>query len=312
MATPTADNVSVNREQTNVELMVHSTLRHEEYLRYDERLTQLARERLTLADDLRSAGLVVPLGFGTTMSAWERIGDVIEAEVNMDGRTEASKDRVTFDEDSVPIPVISRRWGLAARQIEASRTRGEPLPMSIMEASTRAVMDTIESMIAKGLPNFSFQGKQVYGYTNFPARNTLSLAGSWATSGSTIKADTIKMLQAAYNDNFFGPFTMYVAKDIWANIQDDYSSEKGDRTHMERITAFSDISRVRPADMLPAGNVVLVQLTSDVIDIAVSQDIVNIQWEVMPMSTEYMIYAAMATRLKSDKDGRCGIVHATG
>ena len=311
MATPNADNVNVNMDRTAIELKVHSTLRHEEFLRYDERLTQLARERLTLAEDIRSAGLVVPVGMGVIMSAWERVGDVIKAEVNMDGRTEASKDRVTYDEDSVPIPVISRRWSLGMRQIEASRTRGEPLPMTIMEASSRAVMDEIESMVANGIPDFSFQGKSVYGYTNFPARNTVTLASSWATSGSTIKSDTINMLNAAYGDNFFGPFTVYVAKDIWANIQDDYSTEKGDRTHMERITAFADITRVRPADSFPNGTVVLVQLTSDVVDMAVAQDIVNIQWEEMPMSTDYMVYAAMATRLKSDKEGRCGIVHAT-
>ena len=296
----------------DLSLLVHSTLRHEEYVKYDERLVAIARERLTGIGDLQSAGLVVDYGFGTEVAMYERVGDTTAAEVNMDGRTDASNDRVTYDEIGVPLPIIQKRWSLGKRQIESSRMRGAPLPTDIMEASVRAVSDTIEGMLFNGLSGFTFDGKSIYGYTTHPDRNTITLSGAWTgASVATIQADTVAMLKAAYADNMFGPFTMYVAKDIWANIQRDYSDEKGDRTHLERILAYSDIAAVRPGDMLASGNVVLVQLSSNCVDLAVAQDMRNVQWEEHPMSTDFMIYAAMAPRIKSDKEGRCGVIHAS-
>ena len=303
---------NADSERVDLSLCVHTTLRHEEYLRYDERLVAIARERLTGIDDLRNAGLIKSYDFGTTVAMYERVGDVTAAEVNMDGRTDAQNDRVSYDEVGVPIPIIQKRWKLGKRQIAASRTRGAPLPTDIMEASARAVIDTCEGMLFNGLPGFTFDGKSIYGYTTHPNRNTVALAGSWAGDNvGTVQADTVAMLKAAYDDNMFGPFTMYVAKDIWANIQRDYNDNKGDKTHLERILAYSDIATVRPGDMLADGNVLLVQLSSNVVDLAVAQDMVNVQWEEHPMDTSFMIYAAMVPRIKADKEGRCGVIHGS-
>lgn len=290
----------------------HNTLRHEEYLRYDEKLVNVARQRLNGITDLQSAGLIVPLGgLGIMLSNWERAGDMTAAVANMDGMTEGQKDRLTFDEVGVPIPIFSKDWALNKRQLEASRTRGEPLSTAQVAIATRIVADKLEDVLFNGLAQLKVDGKMIYGYTNYPDRNTVELGQSWATDGSTIINDTKNMLQAAYNDNRFGPFTMYVAKDIWAEIQMDYSDQKGDKTYMERITAFADISSVKAGDSLKNGNVLLVQMTDDVVDIAVAQDIVNIEWTNNPMQTMYKVYAAMAPRMKSDRNGSCGIVHGT-
>ena len=161
----------------------------------------------------------------------------------------------------------TKDWSLNRRQLEASRTRGEPLSTSQIAIATRIVADSLEDALFNGVTNLVVDGRQIYGYTNHPGRNTVSLSGSgWATvAGRDIIGDTKNMLQAAYDDNRFGPFTMYVAKDIWAEIQMDYSTEKGDATFMERILAFSDISSVKAGDSLPEGNVVLVQMTEDVV-----------------------------------------------
>ena len=306
-----ASAVGVNLE-TGV--TINATLRHEEHLRYDDKLVKIARQRLNGIADLQRMGLVMPVGgLGVTLSMYERAGDMTAAAINMDGMTDTEKDRLTFDEIGVPIPIFHKDWSLNKRQLEASRTRGEPLSTSQIAIATRLVADSLENALFNGVPNLIVDNRQIYGYTNHPNRNTVSLAGSgWTTStGRDIIGDTKNMLQAAYNDNMFGMFMMYVAKDIWAEIQLDYNDDKGDKTFKERIESFADISEVKAGDSLPNGNVVLVQMTEDVVDLAVAQDIVNIEWMNNPMQTQFKVYGALAPRVKADKDGRCGVVHAS-
>ena len=292
----------------------NSTLRHEEWKRYDDRLQMVARERLGGIDDLRMAGLVVPLGgLGTTLSLYERVNDMTAAEMDMEAANPAQNDRVTFDEVGVPIPIIHKDWQLNIRQIEASRTRGEPLPTTHMTIATRQVRNSIENMLFNGAANIRVGNAPIYGYTTFPQRNTTTLSGTgWATAtGRDVIGDTKAMLDSMYEDNRFGPFTMYVAKDLWAALQLDYSTEKSSKTFLNRIEDFRDISMVKPGDFLADGNIVLVQLQEDVVDLAVGQDIVNIQWMTNPMITQYKVFGACAPRIKADRNGSCGIVHAS-
>ena len=291
-----------------------STLRHEEYLRYDKKLVDIARQRLNGIADLQRAGLVVNLGsLGVMLSMYERVGDMTKASINMEGMTAGDNDRVTFDTVGVPIPIFSKDWSINKRQLEASRTRGESLSTTQLAIATRLVSDSLEDCLFNGISNLVVDGRKVFGYTTHPDRNTVTLSGKgWSVAtGRDIIGDTKNMLDSAYQANFFGQFTMYVAKDIWAEIQLDYSNTKGDKTYKERIEAFADIKEVKPADSLPAGNVVLVQLTEDVVDLAVAQDIVNIEWTNNPMQSLFKVYCAMAPRIKSDKNGACGVVHGS-
>jgi hypothetical protein len=43
----------------------------------------------------------------------------------------------------------------------------------------------------------------------------------------------------------------------------------------------------------------------------VAQDIRQLQWSQHPLETDFMIFAAMAPRIKADRDGNCGIVHGS-
>jgi len=291
----------------------NSTLRHEEWKMYDAELLKIARQRLTVTQDLRSRGLTKNLGgIGTILSMWERSGDFKEATVSLDGKTQALGDRVTFDQVGVPIPVIHEDWEIGARHLEASRTRGEAIDTTQMGIATRRVADKIEEMVLNGVPNLVVAGQRIYGYTSHPDRNTGTIGTGWNTAnGAQVIANVKDMLQQAYDKNYYGPFVLYVSKDIWANIQTDYSGAKGDNTIKDRIEQFVDISEVRPGDSLDAGNVVMVQLTSDVVDLAIGQDIRNIQWQSEPMSTHFKVFSVLAPRVKSEKDGRCGIVHWT-
>ena len=310
-AEDTGTNNSVVRQLGNT---TSTTLRHEEHILYDDALLKIVRQRLNGIEDLRAMGLTKKIGnLGITLSKYERLGDMTAATVSMDGVTKAQKDRVTYDEVGVPIPIFHEEWSLNIRQLMASRNRGEALDTTQTEIAARLVADRMEQVLYLGLPDLIVDGKQIYGYTNHPNRNTFTLSGSgWAVSaGRDIIGDTERMLNALYADNRFGPFVMYVAKDLWSTIQKDYNDVKGEKTYKERIEAFAGISQVKHGDFLPAGNVVVVQLTSDVVDLAVAQDIVNIEWQTNPMQTEYKVYAALAPRVKVDRNLSSGIVHGS-
>lgn len=297
-----------------LQLRTNDTLRHEEWQMIDDELLMVARERLTAIADLQSMGLVKNLGgLGVMVSAYERSTDMTEAQVNMDGVTEAQKDRQEYDLVGVPVPIFSKNFSFNSRQIEASRMRGESLDVTAAAMAQRKVLDSLESMAFNGVSNLVVDGKQIYGYITHPNRETLTLAGTgWATvAGRDPIGDVEKMLQKAYDIDRYGPFLLYVCKEYWGPIQADYSTAKGDRTFKERIEAFADITEVKVAPALPNNSVVLVQMTKDTVDLAVGQDISNIEWESKPMLSEFKTFAAMAIRVKADANNTVGVVHGS-
>ena len=113
------------------------------------------------------------------------------------------------------------------------------------------------------------------------------------------------------DNNQPGPFVLFVPKNFSVNLEDDYNGNKSQLTFIQRITAFADISAVRVADFLPDSNVVLVRLSQETLDLAVSQDIVAVEIanESNQFQTTFAVYAAMAPCLKPDMNGQLGIVH---
>lgn len=288
------------------------TLRHDEERMYDEALLHVATLERRATDDLISRGLVKNVGgIGTIVSLYERASELTKANISMDARTRNDGDRLTFDEIGVPIPIFHKEWELGARQLESSRRSGQALDTMQVEIATRIVMEEVERHVFEGVPGLTVANHQLYGYTTHPDRNTATLQADWSSdSGAGIVNDVLKMVQIMYDERYRGPYMLYVGSEYVAHIQSDYSNEKGDKTIKERIEAISQISEVKVADFLDPRQVVMVQMTSDVVDLAVAADLQNMQWSQQPMSTDYMTYTAMAIRVKSEKNGRCGVLHA--
>jgi len=81
---------------------------------------------------------------------------------------------------------------------------------------------------------------------------------------------------------------------------------------MERVVDEDVIDRVRVSDVLAEGNVVMVEMNRSVLDLGIAADVTTIQWESgSGWTNNFQTFAAWAPRLKSDYDGRCGILHAS-
>ncbi len=291
----------------------NSTLRHDEHLSYDDALLQVATLEMNLTQDLISKGLTRSVGsIGDIITLYERVGEMTGSSISMDGRTRNEKDRLTFDQVGVPIPVFHKEWELGHRQLESSRNRGASLDTTSAEIAGRIVMQGIEDHIVNGVPGLSVGGNKLYGYTTHPDRNTYTLQADWSSSpGADIVNDALAIIQHMYAERFRGPYTVYVGSNYVSHLQSDYSGEKGDNTIISRLEAIRQIDEVKVADFLAPNDVLFVQMTSDVVDLAVAVDLQNIQWNQQVMSTDFMTYAMMAVRVKSEKNGRCGVLHAT-
>ena len=290
----------------------NATLRKDEWETIDEAVVDVMRERLTIVGDMQASGLTTDVGLGTIHRIVERMQDVGDAELSMDGDTDPERHRHTYASQTFPVPVISQDFRISRRQLEASRTRGSDLQTDNAMASGRAVREKQEDLVVNGVTGIGPDGNDLDGVSNGSNELTDSLGTSWPASSGTPIADTEKMLNTAYTNNLTGPFRMYVPDEYWAGLQGDYKSES-DRTVINRIEAFEDIESVRPLFPLADDNVLLIQWTSDVLDLTVGQNPTTIQWEKNPMVTNFRIFSVMSPAVKTieQPDGTTinGIIH---
>lgn len=305
-------------------LAANATLRKDEWERIDARVNDVARQRLTITNDLRARGLVTPVSLGTMLRVTERLQDFDDADVSYDGDASPSSDRPDFLRQVIPVPVIAKDWKLSWRQLDASRTMGESLDVTASGIAARKVADQMENIIVNGFgrgpgtnPSNGTDGQTIPGLTTAANRLAVSIGTAWDLSGGDPIGNVTAMLDAAYNVNLFGPFNLYLPKNYWATVQEDYVSDAGagtsTRTVMQRILEFVDIQAVRPLDALADDNVVMLQMTEDVIDLTEAQAITTVQWEKNPFVQLFRALSVGGPHIKSieTEDGVTinGIVH---
>lgn len=300
----------------NGEAQLHTNdglLMYDEWKDLDRTVIDVATDRLVGIADLQSMGLTHNLGsIGVTISQWEEYSDMTDADVSMSGVTKGEEDTPAYDQASVPVPIIHKDFRINIRRLEASRQFGEALDTTSSNVASRKVAEKSEDMLFAGDPT-TVAGNTIYGYTNFPARNTDTLSTAWdsVTDNQDIIDDVLTMCDSARADNYYGPFTLYIPSGYEGTMDDDFKPGSGDtRTVRERILQIESVARVVVADRLSADNVILVQMTSDVVDLAVAQDVTTVQWDSQGgMSEHFKVMAVWVPRLKQDYDGRTGIVH---
>lgn len=289
-------------------------LQYQEWLDIDRKVVEIATQRLVAYTDLISKGLTHTLGsIGQTVSLWDKSSDLTPANISMSGVTAGEQDTPAFLTSQVPVPIIHKDFRINLRRLEASRTFGESIDTTSASLAARVVAEKSEDLLFSGSA-IKVEGGTIYGYLNHPDRNTASITGAWTgLTGAQILADVQTMLTAARADLYFGPYTLYIPGTYETKLDDDYKAgaDAGDtRTIRERIMALSGIEAIQVADRMPADNVLLVQLTSDVVDLAIAQDINTVQWETNGgMIQNFKVMAIWTPRVKSDYDGRSGIVH---
>lgn len=285
-------------------------LRKDEWKRLDETVVRVARSVLGAVADLRSAGLVRDLGsIGVMIDEFEKVSEIDEAEQNMTGIAPGQRDLPEYTLTGVPVPITFRDFQVNFRTLDASRTRGAAMDTVAAEMSTRRVAEKLDDMVFNGA-TIQVDGSTILGYTTHPDRDTGTLTATWTNAGTRdIITDVLAMITALEAKNYRGPYILYVPVPYKSVLREDYTTLKGDRTYEERILAVEEIQKIASTVSL-TDEVVLVQMTSDVVDLSVGQDITTVEWDDMGgLVSNFKIMAAMVPRVKSSAINENGVAH---
>lgn len=295
-------------------LRTNDTLRKDEWKHFDDVLLPVAQNRLIAVGDLMARGLTynVPNGMGTTVFQYEDVSDTIAAEMSMDAVTKGQNDRPEFDINSLPLPILHKDFQFNIRVLAASRKLGQPLDTTMAELSARKVAELQEEQLITGTSSFNYGGGTIYGYMDAPNRNTVTLSENWDAAGKTgeeILTDVLNMKQASINANHYGPWVIYIPTAYETAIDADFKSNS-DKTIRQRILEVSGIQSVKVADKLTANNVLMVQMSSDVVREIIGLPLTTVEWQTEGNTIfHFKVMTIAVPQVRSDQDGNSGIVH---
>jgi uncharacterized linocin/CFP29 family protein len=293
-------------------LRTNTLLRKDEWEYIDGRIIEIASNTLKGIADLQSMGLTVQLGgLGVLVAQYETVSDLTDAAVNMAAEVDDEEGRLDYDLVGVPVPIISKSFRIDIRTLAASRQRGSGIDTAHIDAATRKVAEKLEEILFIGSTVVQ-RGQAIYGYTTHPNRNTVSGGASWGTA-TNVYPNVLAMIAALVADNMSGPYKLYLHGDQYMETQALTANTSTPilRT-LESLPGMGPGS-IQQSNYVPAGQAVLVAMRRDVVDLAVGQDIIPVEWDTKGgLVTRWKIMAAMVPRVKADAAGHSGIAHMSG
>ncbi|HUU87156.1 MAG TPA: major capsid protein, partial [Candidatus Glassbacteria bacterium] len=208
-----------------------------------------------------------------------------------------------------------------ARVLAASRSLGNALDTITAERAARRVNEALEKMLFTDV-TYGFGEKDdrnrnsIYSYVNHPDRNQVAFtANHWdhaATTAANILADVLLMKTSAIAGLHYGPWQMYIPTNYDVKLDNDYDSLQTGTTDTirSRILKIAGISGIKVVDTLTADNVLLVQMTSDVVRLVRGMGLTNVEWDTEgKFITKYKVLCIQVPQIRSDQNGKSGIVH---
>lgn len=292
-------------------IRTNALLRRDEWKELDSAIIDVAREGLNGIADLQAGGLVQQLGgLGTLISEYEQLGDMSAANVDMAGETPGDEDTVDFTLVSVPVPIVHKDFRLNIRRLEASRRSGDSLDVTQAQTAARLVRDQLEEILFNG-SSVQVGGNAIYGYTTEPDRNT-GTGGNWGTTIADVYTDLNLMVSAAEAAFYNGPYGFYCGRTAFGEARAINTDGTGQSGVARVLDNLPNVQFFKASDRLTVEEGVLVQLTREVVDLAVAQNIVTVEWSEMGgMISRFKVMAAMVPRIKADANGASGVVHYT-
>ena len=306
-----------------------TTLRKDEWIRFDTAVLREARARLRAWADLAEANTYGGFdGMSKTILEHETMSDPGEAVVDMDGLTDARNDYPKFQLQGLPLPITHSDFFFGQRKLAESRNTGTPLDVTMAEVAGRRVAEMIEKTllgietgITYGASTKYARAAKVYGYTDYSDINTkTNLTTPTGINPSSTVSDVLAMRETLYNDNFFGPFMLYHSKDWDKWLDNDYYATAtavgitgANQTLRQRLRQIEGIVDVRRLDFFTnTYSLLMVQMTQDVCRAVVGMPLTTVQWPSQGgMRVNFKVMTIMVPQIRSDYTGRCGILYAT-
>jgi Family of unknown function (DUF6260) len=284
----------------------------------DQAVVSVGLERLVIAADIMAAGLTFPLTDPLSVMEvqWERTQRTGGAQRTMMPQARGEYQLPDRSIRRIPVYLTTDDFSLNIRTLKMSERIGAPLDTTLIQQATRRVNEAIEDATINGA------GVQVDGYgtpglLNAPNVHafTYGTNGAWdaaAKTGQNVLDDVLAMIALLQGSRKFGPYRMYVPISFGNALGKDFKTNTTG-TVLQRILALNAgsevISSIKVADQLPANRVILMQMTSDVVDMVDGQAPTVIPWTSIDGFVLYwMVMAIMVPRVRDDYDAQSGIV----
>lgn len=290
----------------------------------DRAVVEVGLQRLTLVADLMAAGLTYPLNDPLSVSQleWNTMSKIGAAQRTMNPSSRGENKLPIVSPNRLPIYLTTDEFEIDIRTLRTSQRIGTPLDTSIAKQCVRAVNEAVEDAAINGATTLDGQDLKVAGYTapgllNAPGAEAESLtAAAWSTApvGSTVFSQTQAMITKLQGNKKFGPYRMYVPTVVGNAMDSDYNATNNAQglTIRQRLLQIDQLQAVKVADLLPATKVILVQMTSDVVDIVMGQPPTIIPWTSLDgFQIHNLVMAIMIPRVRSDYNGDSGVVIGT-
>lgn len=298
----------------------------------DRAVVEVGLQRLTVTADILSEGLTYPLSdpLSVAQLEWNTINKVGAAQRTMTPNARGENKMPAVSPNRLPIYLTTDNFEIDIRTLKTSQRVGMPLDTTLVKQCVRAVNEAIEDATINGATTLDGQDLVVAGYKapgllNAPnaATKTNLTAAAWTTVpvGSTVFNETMAMIALLQANQKYGPYNLYVPTTVGNAFDADYNATNNAQglTIRQRLLQIASLKKVTVADLLPGGNasgvgakVVLVQMTSDVLDIVVGQPPTVIPWTSANGFTIYnLVMAIMIPRIKSDYNSKSGICIGT-
>lgn len=314
--------VEVNGVHRPFQFVTNSVLSDREWERLDQTVYQMQRLRLNAVDDLRSRGLVHTLqSFGIMSDNWRVSTEKKRATAQMDPRTAVDRDRAEKHEYGTPVPIIYSDYEIGWRELEASRLYGSPLDTTEAAETTQAVVEQAEYTLFNGDSTVVVNGQSISGYRTITGRTTdtaTNFGGGDFGTITNIYTTFQNAISTMAGKRFYGPFMAYVSNTQYHQMNAIYTDGSGQSAKARVLGNIADIADIKDVqtDFLADGEILLVQMTSDVVELTTVTDFDEPQNREMnhPLDDTLVARIMMVAvpRIKTNSAGNVGICHITG
>lgn len=298
----------------NAGMVTNSLLRKDEWEYLERRVLMAQTQELNAIARLQELGLVEDLpNMGILDFQWNVASEMTPAVVNLSGRAQMDQDAQDFTLAGRPIPVISKSFEIGERFLTASRNTGQSIDTSYAAAASKVVAEQLETMFLSGDSSIEMNGRTIYGLTSEPNRNTGSATGDFGTI-SNIYPTFLAMWGALRSDYHRGPnFEAWVSTNQYTEMANVYTDGSGDSAMSRVLAKIPGLRAVHSADFLTDGSLVMVQMTEDVVKVAINILGTLVEWAAGDgMSRQFRVMTIAAPIVRSDYNSRSGIAHYTG
>lgn len=298
-----------------------AVLLKDEWKYMEKRIITPVLPRLQVWGDLVSRGLTedIPNGMATTEIETQTEGDAGFATVSMTGLGRSDRDRVEYGIRKFPVPLIHGEWSIDLRHLMQTRAQGRPFDVTMGKNVMRRVVEKVENMAIGEATTYKANGTPIYGLTTHPNRytKTLTLPTDAAWTPRVLVDEVIEMIDTLDQDYYHGPYGMYYSPAWQKYMGMDYSDAYGGQTLGKRLRQQDDGAGLEFMRKLEYGlsdyQIIIFQLTEDVIQALNGMDLRTIQWEekggweiLMKCVCIYL------TRLQTRENDDLGVVHGLG